>query len=134
MGCPCYAQNNIIKVKEIDLSEKEKTCNEVYTCVNILTTSENNIKDISRISNNNLLKAKENILKHSKEKKLKEKVKKHISIKSPINNFKSNHNDDKEKFNKLEKVKKKYCSGPIISLLESRYKKLSKKNVNINQH
>ena len=134
MGCPCFAQNNIIKSKDIDLSEKEKTCNEVYTCVNILTTSENNKQDISRIPNNYLGKAKENILKHSKDKKLKEKVKKRISVKSPINYFKSNHKTDKEKFNKSEKVKKKYCSGPIISLLESRFKNLSKKNVNINQH
>ena len=133
MGCPCFAQNNIIKAKEIDLSEKEKTYSEVYTYVNILTTSENNILDISRIPNNYLGKAKENILKHSKDKKLKEKVKKHISVNSPINYFKSNHKADKEKLNKSEKVKK-YCSGPIISLLESRYKNLSKKNVNINHH
>ena len=122
MGCPCFAQNNIIKAKKIDLSEKEKTYSEVYTYVNILTTSENNILDISRIPNNYLGKAKENILKHSKDKKLKEKVKKHISVNSPINYFKSNHKADKEKLNKSEKVKKKYCSGPIISLLESRYK------------
>ena len=118
MGCPCFAQNNIIKAKEIDLSEKEKIYNEVYTCVNILTTSENNLQDISIIPNNYLGKAKENILKHSKDKKLKEKVKKRISVKSPINYFKSNHKS----------------AGPIISFLESRYKNLSKKNVNINQH
>ena len=134
MGCPCFEQKNIIKAKEIDLNENLKTCNEIITCVNILTTSENNIQDISRIPNNYLGKAKENILKHSKDKKSKEKVKKRISVKSPINYFKSNHKTDKEKFNKSEKVKKKYCSGPIISLLESRYKILSKKNVNINQH
>ena len=134
MGCPCFEQKNIIKAKEIDLNENLKTCNEIITCVNILTTSENNIQNISKIPNNYFGKAKQNILKHSKDKKLKEKVKKHISAKSPINNFKSNHKSDKEKFNKLEKVKKKFCSGPIISLLESRYKKLSKKNVDINKH
>ena len=134
MGCPCFAQNNMIKAKEIDLNENLKTSNEIITCVNILTTSENNIQNISKIPNNYFGKAKQNILKHSKDKKLKEKVKKHISVKLPINHFKSNHKADKEKFNKLEKVKKKFCSGPIISLLESRYKKLSKKNVDINKH
>ncbi len=72
MGCPFYAQNNIIKVKEIDLSEKEKTCNEVYTCVNILTTSENNIKDISRIPNN-YLKRKIKYFKKFKRQKIKRK-------------------------------------------------------------
>ena len=134
MGCPCYVQNNIIKVKEIDLNENLKTFNEINTCVNILTTSENNIQNNSKIPTNYIGKPKQNILKHSKEKKLKKKVKKNKSAKSPINNFKSNHKSDKEKFNKLEKVKKKYCSGPIISLLESRYKSLSQKNVNINKH
>ena len=128
MGCPCFAQNNMIKAKEIDLNENLKTCNEIITCVNILTTSEKNIQNISKIPNNYFGQAKQNILKHSKDKKLKEKVKKHISVKSPINNFKSKHKEDKEKFNKIEKEKKKYCSGPIISLLESRIKKLSKKN------
>ena len=134
MGCPCFAQNNMIKAKEIDLNENLKTGNEINTCVNILTTSENNIQNISKIPNNYVGKAKQNILKHSKDKKLKEKIKKHISAKSPINNFKSNHKSDKEKFNKLEKVKKQYCSGPIISLLESRYKSLSKNNSNINKY
>ena len=75
MGCPCFEQKNIIKAKEIDLNENLKTCNEIITCVNILTTSENNIQDISRIPNNYLGKAKENILKHSKDKKLKKKLK-----------------------------------------------------------
>jgi len=134
MGCPCFAQNNIIKAKEIDLNENLKTCNDINTCVNILTTSESNIQNINTIPNNYFGKAKQNILKHSKDKKSKEKIKKHISVKSPINHFKSNHKKDKEKFNKLEKVKKKYCSGPIISLLESRYKNLSKKNLDINNH
>ena len=134
MGCPCFAQNNIIKVKEIDLNENLKTSNEVYTCINILTTSENNIQNISTIPNNYFGKAKQNILNHSKDKKLKKKVKRHKSVKSPINHFKTNHKKDKEKFNKLEKVKKKYCSGPIISLLESRYKNLSKKNLDIHKH
>lgn len=134
MGCPCFAQNSIIKVKEIDLNENLKTSNEVYTCINILTTSENNIQNISTIPNNYFGKAKQNILNHSKDKKLKKKVKRHKSVKSPINHFKTNHKKDKEKFNKLEKVKKKYCSGPIISLLESRYKNLSKKNLDIHKH
>ena len=134
MGCPCFAQNNIIKVKEIDLNENLKTSNEVYTCINILTTSENNIQNISTIPNNYFGKAKQNILNHSKDKKLKKKVKRYKSVKSPINHFKTNHKKDKEKFNKLEKVKKKYCSGPIISLLESRYKNLSKKNLDIHKH
>jgi len=134
MGCQCLAQNNIIKAKEIDLNENLKTCNEINTCANILTTSENNIQNINTIPNNYFVKAKQNISKHSKDKKLKEKVKKHISVKSPIHHFKSNHKVEKEKFNKLEKVKKKYCSGPIISLLESRYKNLSKKNLDINKH
>ena len=133
MGCPCLAQNNIIKAKDIDLNEKLKTCNEIYTCVNILTTSENNIPNTNKMPDNYFGKAKQNILKHSKDKKLKEKVKKHISVKS-INHLKSNHKVEKEKLNKLEKVKKKYCSGPIISLLESRYKNLSKKKLNINEH
>ena len=134
MGCPCLAQNNIIKAKDIDLNEKLKTCNEIYTCVNILTTSENNIPNTNKMPDNYFGNAKQNILKHSKDKKLKEKIKKRISDKSPINYIKSKHKMEKEKFNKLEKVKKKYCSGPIISLLESRYKSLSKKNVNINKH
>ena len=134
MGCPCFAQNNIIKVKEIDLNENLKTSTEVYTCINILTTSENNIQNISTIPNNYFGKAKQNILNHSKDKKLKKKVKRHKSVKSPINHFKTNHKKDKEKFNKLEKVKKKYCSGPIISLLESRYKNLSKKNLDLHKH
>ena len=134
MRCPCFAQNSIIKVKEIDLNENLKTSNEVYTCINILTTSENNIQNISTIPNNYFGKAKQNILNHSKDKKLKKKVKRHKSVKSPINHFKTNHKKDKEKFNKLEKVKKKYCSGPIISLLESRYKNLSKKNLDIHKH
>ena len=131
MGCPCFAQNSMIKAKEIDLNENLKTSNEIITCVNILTTSENNIQNISKIPNNYFGEAKQNIQKHSKDKKLKEKIKKHISVKSPINYFKSKHKADKEKFNKIEKEKKKYCSGPIISLLESRYKKLSKKNLDI---
>ena len=63
MGCPCFAQNNIIKAKEIDLNENLKTSNEVYTCINILTTSENNIQNISTIPNNYFGKAKQNILK-----------------------------------------------------------------------
>ena len=135
MGCLCFAQNKMIKVKEIDLNENLKTSNEVYTCINILTTSENKIQNIGTIPNNYFGKAKENILKQSKDKKLKKKDKKHKSVKLlPINHFKSNHKTDKEKFNKLEKVKKKYCSGPIISLLESRYKNLSKKNLDINNH
>ena len=134
MGCPCFEQKNIIKAKEIDLNENLKTFNEINTCVNILTTSENNMQNISKIPNNYVAKAKHNILKHSKEKKLKEKIKKHKSVKLPINYFKSNHKTDKEKFNKSEKVKKKYCSGPIISLLESRYKSLSKNNSNINKY
>ena len=134
MGCPCFAQNNMIKAKEIDLNENLKTGNEINTCVNILTTSENNIQNISEIPNNYFGKAKQNILKHSKDKKLKVKVKKHISVKSPTNIFKSNHKEDKEKFNKLKKVKKKYSSGPIISFLESRHKNLSKKKLDINKH
>ena len=133
MGCPCFGQKNIIKAKDIDLNENLKTYNEINTCVNIITTSENNIQNISKIPNNILGKAKQNIVKHSKDKKLKKKVKKQISAKSPIHFFKSNKSE-KETFKKLEKAKKKYCSGPIISLLESRYKNLSKKNLNINNH
>ena len=112
MGCPCFAQNSIIKVKEIDLNENLKTSNEVYTFINILTTSENNIQNISTIPNNYFGKAKQNILNHSKDKKLKKKVKRHKSVKSPINHFKTNHKKDKEKFNKLEKVKKKILFRP----------------------
>jgi len=138
MGCPCYTQNNIVKSKEIDLNEHLKTFNEINTCANI-TTTENNIQNqnVSKKPNNFLEKAKQNILKHSKDQKLKSKVKKHISVRNIKNikkNLKPNHKEDKENFKKLEKVKKKYCSGPIISLLESRYKSLSKKNLNIKEN
>ena len=153
MGCPCYTQNNIVKSKEIDLNEHLKTFNEINTCANI-TTTENNIQNqnVSKKPNNFLEKAKQNILKHSKDQKLKSKVKKHISVRNIKNikknlnplfknikmnwliKVKPNHKEDKENFKKLEKVKKKYCSGPIISLLESRYKSLSKKNLNIKEN
>ena len=117
MGCLCMTNNNlVIKSKDIILNDEIKKDNhneDINNDINILITK--NSENMPKVENKSLEKPT---------KINKEKIKKERSINSQSNIFNSKL---KNKFNKdSQRPSKKFCSGPIISLLESRFERIHK--------
>ena len=123
MGCLCMTNNNlVIKSKDIILNDEIKKDNhneDINNDINILITK--NSENMPKVENKSLEKPT---------KINKEKIKKERSINSQSNIFNSKL---KNKFNKdSQRPSKKFCSGPIISLLESRFERIHKNKLNNN--